>query len=187
MRKFQFWNFYHCWREHVLLRSRSSFSTPRKLLLLPFTRDLRTSWPKLDVRLWWIGSWMDWVARESLAESILASIDLFEIFELLCRINDPVDLPFVKVEPDLALVFLNETLTLCDLQRPSMTPIDTYYDEFTKWDPWTKWKWFTGFELYNIVPYCSKKELLSIQKIIHFNFLTVYNVRLTVRFKSFRT
>ena len=68
-----------------------------------------------------------------------------------------------------------------------MTQIDTYYDEITKWDPWTKWKWFTGFELYNIVPYCSKKELLSIQKIIHFNFLTVYNVRWTVRFKSFRT
>ena len=53
------------------------------------------------------------MARESLAESILASIDLFEIFELLCRINDPVDLPFivVKVDPDLALVFLNGKLT----------------------------------------------------------------------------
>ena len=120
---FQFWNLYHCWREHVLLRSRSSFSTPRKLLLLPFTRDLRTSWSKLDVRLWWIGCWMDWVARESLAESILISIDLFEIFELLCRINDPVDLPFIVVivDPDLALIFLNEKLTSPDLLWSSMT------------------------------------------------------------------
>ena len=52
------------------------------------------------------------MVRESLAESFLASIDLFEIFELLCRINDPVDLPFivVKVDPDLALVFLNDKL-----------------------------------------------------------------------------
>ena len=58
------------------------------------------------------------MARESLAESLFVSIDLFETFELLCRINDPVDLPFivVKVDPDLALAFLKIKFTSDDLR-----------------------------------------------------------------------
>ena len=58
------------------------------------------------------------MARESLAESLFVSIDLFEIFELLCRINDPVDLPFIvaKVDPDLALAFLKIKFTSDDLR-----------------------------------------------------------------------
>ena len=116
-KKIQLGFYYHCWREHVLLKSLSSLSTSKKLLLLPFTRDSRTPSPRSIFSLiaWKFG--MVWVARESLAESLFVSIDLFEIFELLCRINDPVDLPFivVKVDPDLALVFLKITITSDDL------------------------------------------------------------------------
>ena len=90
------------------------------------------------------------MARESLAESILVSIDLFEIFELLCRINDPVDLPFIVVivDPDLALAFLNDKLISHDLLRLSITRIDNNLRWVYKMSPGNEMKMFLVIQLH---------------------------------------